>query len=162
MLRPTLDPGRDYRLSMALKFNLLNQDGDPVTQDDYLDKSLIMFFYPKAMTPGCTTESCDFRDNHQQFLDAGYNIVGVSPDPPSLNAKFRDKEGLTFDLLSDENHELAEEYGAWGEKNSYGKKTVGLIRSTFVFDTEGDLVEEYRNIKATGHVARLAEELLGT
>lgn len=162
MLRPTLDRRRDYRLNMALKFNLLNHDGDPVTQDDYLDKSLIMFFYPKAMTPGCTTESCDFRDNHQQFLDAGYNIVGVSPDPPSLNAKFREKEGLTFDLLSDEDHELAERYGAWGEKNSYGKKSVGLIRSTFVFDPQGELVEEYRNIKATGHVARLAEELLGT
>lgn len=145
---------------MPLKFELENQDGETVTQDDYLDKSLIMFFYPKAMTPGCTTESCDFRDNHQQFLDAGFNIVGVSPDPPKLNARFKEKEGLTFDLLSDQAHELAEELGAWGEKNSYGRKSVGLIRSTFVFDTAGEVVKEYRNIKATGHVARLADELL--
>lgn len=147
---------------MPLKFELENQDGETVTQNDYLDKNLIMFFYPKAMTPGCTTESCDFRDNHQQFLDAGFNIVGVSPDKPSLNAKFKEKEGLTFDLLSDRSHELAEELGAWGEKNSYGRKSVGLIRSTFVFDTKGEVVKEYRNIKATGHVARLADELLGT
>lgn len=145
---------------MPLKFELRNHDGNLVTQDDYLDKNLIMFFYPAAMTPGCTTESCDFRDNYQQFQDAGYNIVGVSPDPPARNLKFREKEGLNFDLLSDEDHELAGSLGAWGEKKSYGRTSVGLIRSTFVFGSDGELTKEYRNIKATGHVARLAGELL--
>lgn len=147
---------------MALEFELPKHDGTLVSQGDYLDKNLIMFFYPRAMTSGCTTEACDFRDTHDQFIRAGYNVVGVSPDPPERNAKFREMEGLDFDLLSDEDHRLAEALGAWGEKKSYGKSTVGLIRSTFVFDKEGDLVEEYRNVRAKGHVARLATELLGS
>lgn len=145
---------------MAIKFNLKKHDGEPVSEAHYLDRNLIMFFYPKAMTPGCTTESCDFRDNHQQFLDAGYNIVGVSPDPPQVNAKFRELESLNFDLLSDEDHSLAESLGAWGEKKSYGKTTVGLIRSTFVLDPKGEVIREYRNIQAKGHVDRLASDLL--
>ncbi len=145
---------------MAIKFNLKKHDGEQVSEANYLDKNLIMFFYPKAMTSGCTTEACDFRDNHDQFLEAGYNVVGVSPDPPPLNAKFRELEGLNFDLLSDENHSLAESLGAWGEKKSYGKTTIGLIRSTFVLDTGGEVIGEYRNIKATGHVDRLASDLL--
>jgi peroxiredoxin Q/BCP len=121
-----------------------------------------MFFYPRAMTPGCTTEACDFRDNYSKFEQAGYQVIGVSPDPPSRNAKFREKEGLSFDLLSDEDHALASQLGAWGEKNNYGKKSMGLIRSTFVFDPDGEMVAEYRNVKATGHVARVAADLLGS
>lgn len=147
---------------MDLQFSLKNQDGDTVTSDRYRGKGLVMFFYPRAMTPGCTTEACDFRDNYSVFEQAGYDVVGVSPDPPSRNAKFREKEGLEFDLLSDEDHELAEQLGAWGEKNNYGKKSMGLIRSTFVFDADGGLAKEYRNVKATGHVARVAADLLGT
>ncbi len=146
---------------MTLKFNLHNHEGKPVSQADHLDKDLVMFFYPKAMTPGCTTEACDFRDNYEQFSAAGYNIVGVSPDTPDLNARFREKEGLAFDLLSDEEHTLAEDLGAWGEKKIYGKTTTGLIRTTYVFDTEGNLVKEYRNVRAKGHVARVAADLLG-
>jgi peroxiredoxin Q/BCP len=119
-----------------------------------------MFFYPRAMTPGCTTEACDFRDSYGELTEAGYNVVGVSPDQPELNAKFREKEGLNFDLLSDVDHELAEELGAWGEKKMYGKTSEGLIRSTFVFDTEGNLVNEYRNVRAKGHVDRVKQDLL--
>ena len=147
---------------MDLQFSLKNQDGDTVTGADYRGKGLIMFFYPRAMTPGCTTEACDFRDNYSAFGQAGYEIVGVSPDPPSRNAKFREKEGLEFDLLSDEDRELAGQLGAWGEKNNYGKKSMGLIRSTFVFDADGGLAREYINVRAKGHVARVAADLLGT
>lgn len=147
---------------MSLNFSLKNQDGEPVTSDSYRGRKLVMFFYPRAMTPGCTTEACDFRDNYSVFADAGFEVVGVSPDPPDRNARFREKEGLEFDLLSDEDHELASALGAWGEKNSYGKTSMGLIRSTFVFDGDGTLLREYRNVKAGGHVARVASDLLGS
>jgi peroxiredoxin Q/BCP len=142
-------------------FSLPNQDGELVSSDDFAGRSLIMFFYPAAMTPGCTTESCDFRDNYQAFADAGYEIVGVSPDSPSRNAKFKEKEGLNFDLLSDEDKELATSLGAWGEKSLYGKKMMGLIRSTFVIGPDGTVERAYRNVKATGHVARVKEDLIG-
>ncbi len=147
---------------MAVQFSLQNQNGESVTSDDFRGNGLVLFFYPRAMTPGCTTEACDFRDNYSMFEQAGYQVVGVSPDPPSRNEKFREKEGLSFDLLSDEDHALASQLGAWGEKNNYGKKSMGLIRSTFVFDPDGEMVAEYRNVKATGHVARVAADLLGS
>jgi thioredoxin-dependent peroxiredoxin len=146
---------------MTLEFELKNHNGEAVTQADYLDGGLVMFFYPRAMTPGCTVEACDFRDNYSDLVESGYNVVGVSPDPPERNAEFREKEGLNFDLLSDEDHTLAEELGAWGEKKLYGKTINGLIRSTFVFDSDGEMVREYRNVKATGHVERVKADLLG-
>ncbi|MEX0864241.1 MAG: thioredoxin-dependent thiol peroxidase [Acidimicrobiia bacterium] len=142
-------------------FNLRNQDGDPVTDADFAGKKYVMFFYPRAMTPGCTTESCDFRDSYQEFAAAGYEVVGVSPDPPSRNRRFKEKEGLNFDLLSDEDHELADTLGAWGEKTLYGKLSQGLLRSTFVVDERGRVVKAYRNVRATGHVARVKADLLG-
>lgn len=146
---------------MTLEFDLRNHEGKQVRAADFRGKGLVMFFYPKAMTPGCTTEACDFRDSYDELLDSGYNVVGVSPDKPERNAAFREKEGLTFDLLSDEDHSLADELGAWGEKKLYGKVTEGLIRSTFVFDADGNQVKEYRNVRATGHVARVKSDLLG-
>ncbi|HEX2155317.1 MAG TPA: thioredoxin-dependent thiol peroxidase [Acidimicrobiia bacterium] len=146
---------------MSVEFNLPDQDGNPVSADDYAGKRLVMFFYPKAMTTGCTTEACDFRDSYGDLLDAGYEVVGISPDAPERNARFREKEGLPFPLLSDEDHSLAEELGAWGTKKNYGKEYEGIIRSTFVLDPEGNVEHEYRNVKATGHVARLKEDLLG-
>ena len=148
-------------MSETVIFDLLNQDGERVTSNDFAGRRLIMFFYPAAMTPGCTLESCDFRDNYQAFADAGYEIVGVSPDPPSRNAEFRAMEGLNFDLLSDEDKTLATSLGAWGEKSLYGKKVQGLIRSTFVLGPHGNVEKAYRNVKATGHVARVKEDLLG-
>lgn len=144
-----------------VQFNLPNQDGDAVSSDDFAGKKYVMFFYPRAMTPGCTAESCDFRDSYSEFTEAGYEVFGVSPDPPSRNLKFKEKEGLNFDLLSDEDHQLAEALGAWGEKKLYGKVSEGLIRSTFVVDENGELDKAYRNIKAKGHVARVKEDLLG-
>lgn len=148
-------------MAESVTFDLTNQDGEQVSSDDLAGKKYVMFFYPRAMTPGCTTESCDFRDSYAEFADSGYEVIGVSPDPPSRNAKFREKEGLNFDLLSDEDHALAESLGAWGEKKLYGKVSEGLIRSTFVIDENGEVAKAYRNVKATGHVARVKQDLLG-
>ena len=145
----------------TVSFNLLNQDESTVSDSDFAGGKYVMFFYPKAMTPGCTTESCNFRDSYDEFMAAGYDIVGVSPDKPSLNKKFKEKEGLNFDLLSDVDHSLAESLGAWGEKTNYGKVFQGLIRSTFVVDESGSVIEAYRNIKAKGHVDRVKADLLG-
>ncbi len=144
-----------------VSFKLPNQDDETVSDADLAGRKYVMFFYPRAMTPGCTTESCDFRDSYDEFSAAGYAIVGVSPDRPSLNKKFQEKEGLNFDLLSDEDHALAESLGAWGDKKMYGKLSRGLIRSTFVVDENGSLIEAYRNVRAKGHVARVKEDLLG-
>ena len=132
-----------------------------VSDSNFAGRKYVMFFYPRAMTPGCTTESCNFRDSYDEFMEAGYDIVGVSPDKPSLNRKFKEKEGLNFDLLSDMDHTLAESLGAWGEKKNYGKVFQGLIRSTFVVDELGSVVEAYRNIRAKGHVDRVKADLLG-
>lgn len=148
-------------MTETISFSLANQDGEIVSSEDFAGRRLVMFFYPRAMTPGCTKESCDFRDSYTEFQEAGYDIVGVSPDPPSRNARFREKEGLNFDLLSDEDKTLATSLGAWGEKKSYGKVFQGLIRSTFVIGSDGKLEKAYRNVKATGHVARVKADLLG-
>ncbi len=148
-------------MAESVQFELLNQTGEQVSSEDFAGKKYVMFFYPRAMTPGCTTESCDFRDSYAEFAEAGYEVVGVSPDPPSRNKKFKEKEGLNFDLLSDEDHRLAESLGAWGEKKLYGKLSNGLIRSTFVVDETGNVEKAYRNVKATGHVARVKQDLLG-
>lgn len=147
-------------MSDRVSFNLPNQDDETISDQDFRGSKYVMFFYPRAMTPGCTTESCDFRDSYDEFADAGYRIVGVSPDKPSRNKQFKEKEGLNFDLLSDEDHRLAESLGAWGEKKMYGKVSEGLIRSTFVVDEDGKVVEAYRNVRAKGHVARVKSDLL--
>ncbi len=139
---------------------LADESGHEVALRSFEGKRLIVFFYPKAMTPGCTTEACDFRDNYRAFLDAGFSVVGVSPDPPERNSRFKEQEGLPFPLLSDENHAVAEMFGAWGIKQNYGREYEGLIRSTFVIDPTGVLEAAYRNVRAKGHVARLAKDLL--
>ena len=144
---------------MSIEFTLPDQDGRPLSSTDHRGRKLIVFFYPAAMTPGCTAEACDFRDNYRALQEAGYDLVGISPDAPSKNARFRQKEGLNFPLLSDSDHKVAEQFGAWGPKKLYGKESVGLIRSTFVIGVDGELEREYRNVKAKGHVARLTEDL---
>src|SRR5690554_3612276 len=142
-----------------LSFTLPDQHGNPVSSDDFAGRHLIVFFYPKAMTPGCTTEACDFRDRYERLLDAGYAVVGISPDPPEDNAKFAAEHNLKFPLLSDTDHAVAERFGAWGMKKNYGREVEGLIRSTFVLGPDGELVHEWRNVRAKGHVARVAKEL---
>lgn len=141
-------------------FTLRDQSGSKVSSADYSGKRLIVFFYPKAMTPGCTLQACDFRDSYEPLLDAGFEVVGISPDPPAVNAEFKAKENLPFPLLSDPDHRVAEAFGAWGTKKNYGREYEGLIRSTFVLGPDGTVEAEYRNVRATGHVARLLRELL--
>jgi len=148
-------------MAERVTFALPNHHGPTIRSSDFAGEHYILFFYPKAMTPGCTTEACDFRDSYSEFLDAGYTVLGVSPDPPALNARFREKEGLNFDLLSDEDHALADRLGAWGEKKNYGKTYEGLIRSTFVIDEGGYVQHAYRNVRAAGHVAKVKADLLG-
>ena len=143
-------------------FTLPDETGADVALTEFAGSRLIMFFYPKAMTPGCTAEACDFRDNYRAFFDAGLAVVGVSPDPPPANSRFKDKEGLNFPLLSDQDHRLAARLGAWGIKKNYGKEYEGLIRSTFVVGPDGVLEAAYRNVRAKGHVARLVREILDT
>jgi peroxiredoxin Q/BCP len=144
----------------APAFTLPDESGSPVSLSDFAGRNLIMFFYPKAMTPGCTTEACDFRDRSDSLLSAGYSVVGVSPDPIDRLQKFREKEALVYPLLSDEDHAVAVAYGAWGTKKNYGREYEGLIRSTFVVGPDGNLDRVYRNVRATGHVARVSRDLL--
>ena len=144
----------------APEFTLPDDSGATRSLSEYTGKHLIVYFYPKAMTPGCTTEACDFRDNSDRLLSAGFAVVGISPDPPSRLATFKRREHLTFPLLSDQDHEVAAAYGAWGTKKNYGREYQGLIRSTFVVDSVGMVSHVYRNVKAKGHVERLVGELL--
>ena len=143
----------------APEFTLLDADGKEVSLSSFRGQRVIVYFYPAAMTPGCTKEACDFRDNLADLNSAGITVLGISPDQPAKLAKFRDKEGLNFPLLSDPGNEVHQAYGAYGEKTMYGKKTVGVIRSTFVIDPAGKVARAYYNVKATGHVERLLKDL---
>jgi len=143
----------------APDFTLPDADGHPVSLSSYRGQRVIVYFYPAAMTPGCTKEACDFRDNLDSFGTKGIAVLGISPDQPAKLARFRDKEGLTFPLLSDPDHAVLGAYGAYGEKKLYGKTTVGVIRSTFVIGADGTIEKAMYGIKATGHVARLRAEV---
>ena len=145
----------------APDFTLLDQDRIPVSLSDFSGRRLVVFFYPKAMTPGCTVQAGDFRDSYQELMDAGLAVVGISPDPPERLAEFRRQESLPFPLLSDADHEVAEAFGAWGTKKLYGRQIVGLIRSTFVLGPDGEVERAFRNVRAKGHVSRLKRDLLG-
>jgi thioredoxin-dependent peroxiredoxin len=144
---------------VAPEFSLSDADGNPVTLSSFRGKRVIIYFYPAAMTPGCTKEAGDFRDSLSDLEAAGVSVLGVSPDEPAKLARFRDEESLTFSLLSDPKVEVLREYGAYGEKKLYGKTTIGVIRSTFVIDADGKVEKAFYNVKATGHVARLRKEL---
>jgi len=143
----------------APDFTLPDAEGNPVSLSKLRGQRVIVYFYPAALTPGCTKEACDFRDNLADLNAQSVAVLGISPDQPSKLAKFRDKEGLTFPLLSDPDHAVLQAYGAYGEKVLYGKKTVGVIRSTFVIDPEGVIEKAMYGVKATGHVARLLTEI---
>ena len=143
----------------APDFTLADADGKQVSLADYRGRRVIVYFYPAAMTPGCTKEACDFRDNLASLDGAGIDVVGISPDTPEKLAKFREAQQLTFPLLSDPSRSVLEAYGAYGEKTLYGKKTVGVIRSTFVVGADGKIEQALYNVKATGHVAALRKKL---
>ena len=151
MTEQRLAPGDE-----APDFSLPDADGKTVSLSALRGQQVIVYFYPAAMTPGCTKEACDFRDNLDS-LDA--QVLGISPDPPAKLARFRDRDALTFPLLSDPDHAVAAAYGAYGEKKLYGKTTVGVIRSTFVIDADGLIEKALYGVRATGHVARLLAEI---
>ena len=144
---------------VAPDFSLPDADGNDVSLSSLRGRRVIVYFYPAAMTPGCTTQACDFRDSLASLAAAGIAVLGISPDSPAKLAKFRDRDGLTFPLLSDEKRAVLEAYGAYGEKMLYGKKSVGVIRSTFVVGPDGKIEQAQYGVKATGHVARLRKEL---
>ena len=139
----------------APDFTLQNQDGESVSLTALRGRRVIVYFYPAAMTPGCTTQACDFRDNLSSLQSAGYTVLGVSPDAPAKLQEFRERDGLTFDLLSDVDHGVLEAYGAWGEKKNYGKTYEGVIRSTIIVGEDGRVEHALYNVKATGHVERV-------
>jgi peroxiredoxin Q/BCP len=143
----------------APDFTLDDADGKPVSLSDFAGHKLVVFFYPAAMTAGCTKEACDFRDSQVRLQRNGYEVVGISPDTPDKQRQFIDKEHLTYPLLSDPDKETLEAYGAWGEKLLYGKRVTGVIRSTVVVDEDGTVELAKYNVKATGHVAALAKAL---
>lgn len=143
----------------APDFDLPDDVGGHVSLAGLRGSRVVLYAYPTAMTPGCTTQACDFRDSLDALAAAGITVVGISPDPPAKLAAFRAKEGLTFPLVSDAEREVLTAYGAFGEKQSYGKTVIGVIRSTFVIDADGLIEIAQYNVKATGHVARLRREL---
>lgn len=143
----------------APAFTLKSADGQVVSLADFLGRSTVVSFYPAASTPGCTKQACDFRDSLASLQQAGYEVVGISPDPVDKLARFAAAEGLDFPLLSDPDHAVAEAYAAWGEKKNYGKTYQGLIRSTVVVDPEGKVAVAQYNVRATGHVAKLRRDL---
>jgi peroxiredoxin Q/BCP len=136
----------------APDFTLPASNGETVSLSDFQGKHVVLYFYPKDMTPGCTTEACDFRDQHEKFAELDAVIIGVSPDPVERHAKFIEKHGLPFLLLADEHHEAAELYGVWKLKKNFGKEYMGIERSTFLINKEGVLVKEWRKVKVKGHV----------
>lgn len=151
-----LEPGMP-----APAFRLPNDSGGETSLESFKGQPLVIYFYPKAFTPGCTTEACDFRDGHQAFAAAGYEIIGVSPDPVERLERFRAEYELPFPLLSDEDHTMAAAYGAWGMKKNYGKEYEGLIRSTFLIDGAGRVERAWYNVRAKGHATRISREVIG-
>jgi peroxiredoxin Q/BCP len=145
------DPAPDFRLP--------DSTGKDVSLADFRGRHVVVYFYPAASTPGCTTQACDFRDNLAELNDAGFTVLGISPDKPAKLAKFVADEGLTFPLLGDESREVLNAWGAYGEKNSYGRTITGVIRSTFVVDPDGKIAKAMYNVRATGHVAKLRKDL---
>ena len=143
----------------APDFTLTSDTGDAVTLSDLRGGKVIVYFYPSAMTPGCTKQACDFSDSLDRLTGEGFTVLGISPDEPEKLARFREKEGLTITLLSDPGKEVLTAWGAFGEKKLYGKVVEGVIRSTFVVDADGAVEVAQYNVKATGHVAKLRKDL---
>jgi len=151
---PQLTPGET-----APDFTLTDHTGRQVSLHDLRGRRVVVFFYPAAMTPGCTKEACDFRDSLEPLQSAGYEVLGISPDKPEKLAKFVEKESLTYPLLADPDREVLTAWGAYGEKKLYGKTVTGVIRSTVVVNEDGTVALARYNVKATGHVASLRKAL---
>jgi peroxiredoxin Q/BCP len=145
--------------TIAPDFTLAADGGGEVRLSDYRGKKVVLYFYPKDDTPGCTTEACNFRDDHSQLVAAGAAVLGVSPDSVKSHDKFKLKHSLPFALLSDPEHEVAERYGAWGEKKMFGKTYMGVIRSTYILDEEGTIAKVYPKVSPKKHSAEILEAL---
>jgi peroxiredoxin Q/BCP len=143
----------------APEFSLPDSTGKTVSLSDFRGRTVLVYFYPAAGTSGCTKQACDFRDNLSELNDAGFEVLGISPDKPAKLAKFIADESLTFPLLSDESRDVLTEWGAYGEKQNYGRTITGVIRSTFVVDPNGKIAKAMYNVRATGHVAKLRKDL---
>ena len=143
----------------APDFTLPDADGNPVSLSSYRGQRVVVYFYPAAMTPGCTKQACDFTESMPDLAKVGLAVLGISPDAPAKLAKFREKEGITFPLLSDSDKSVLTAYGAYGEKMNYGKTIMGVIRSTFVIAPDGKIEKAQYAVKATGHVDRLRKDL---
>jgi thioredoxin-dependent peroxiredoxin len=143
----------------APAFTLPTDTGETLSLRDLRGHKVVLYAYPAAMTPGCTKQACDFRDSLVSLQAAGYDVVGISPDKPAKLAKFRERDALTFPLVSDADKAVLTAYGAYGEKQMYGKTVTGVIRSTFVIDEKGRIERAMYNVKATGHVAKLRKDL---
>jgi len=143
----------------APAFEGVNQNGEKISLSDYSGKKLILYFYPKDNTPGCTAESCNLNENYDAWLKKGFEVVGVSPDSQKSHQNFISKFGLRFNLISDTEKEILEAYGAWGEKSMYGKKYMGVLRKTFVIDEDGVIVEIFDKVKTKDHTNQITEAL---
>ncbi|SOC44025.1 thioredoxin-dependent thiol peroxidase [Ureibacillus acetophenoni] len=143
----------------APEFTLLNEKSEPVSLSDFKGKKIVLYFYPKDMTPGCTTEACDFRDQHDTFTELNAVILGVSADSPAQHTKFIEKYGLPFSLLVDDDHKVSEAYGVWVLKKMYGREFMGIERSTFLIDEEGIVRKEWRKVKVKNHIEEVLESI---
>jgi peroxiredoxin Q/BCP len=143
----------------APDFELQSDTGEPVKLSDFRGRPVVLYFYPKDATPGCTTEACEFRDAYDGFRERGAEVLGVSPDDIASHEKFKTKHELPFTLLADPDHAVAEQYGVWGEKKFAGKKYIGINRSTFIIDEEGKVARAMRGIKPAGHAAQVLDSL---
>ena len=150
-----LEPG-----AKAPAFTLTDADGKKVSLSSFAGHKVVVYFYPRDDTPGCTKEACQFNDALSQFEGLGIPVIGISPDKAASHVRFRDKYGLQFPLLSDPDHTVMEKYGAWGEKTMYGKPTTGVIRSTFLINEKGKVARPWYGVKADGHAAKVLEEAL--
>ncbi|KGR73599.1 thioredoxin-dependent thiol peroxidase [Ureibacillus manganicus] len=145
----------------APEFTLVNEKGIDISLNDFLGKKVVLYFYPKDMTPGCTTEACDFRDHHDTFKELNAVILGVSADSSAQHTKFIEKYGLPFSLLVDEDHKVSEEYGVWVLKKMYGREFMGIERSTFLIDEDGIVLKEWRKVKVKNHIEEVLESIRG-
>jgi peroxiredoxin Q/BCP len=145
--------------AQAPTFTLPDQDGDRVSLDDFKGSKVLVYFYPADDTPGCTKEACQFNDNLAGFQAAGVPVIGISPDDAVSHQRFRNKYGLRFPLLTDTDHTVMDGWGAWGEKTSYGRTSVGVLRSTFLLDENGRVERAWHNVKADGHAASVLSQL---
>jgi peroxiredoxin Q/BCP len=150
----TLETGKP-----APAFTLQNQDGKEISLASHQGQKVVVYFYPAASTPGCTTQACELRDNINSLKSLGYSVLGISPDEPKKLKKFQEKESLNFELLSDPDNSVQQAYGVYGKKSMYGKEYMGTIRSTFVVDEKGNLSHVFYNVKAKGHIEMLRTEL---